>query len=69
MSVREWLRPVSTRGDGLSALIAGAAERFTSVDDAELTPLLDRIGTSRLVLIGEASDGTSEFYWMRARDA
>src|SRR5438105_10748802 len=30
-------------------------------------PLLDRIGDSRFVLIGEASHGTHEFYGERAR--
>ena len=31
-----------------------------------MQPLLDRIGDARLVLIGEASHGTSEFYRIRA---
>jgi erythromycin esterase len=33
---------------------------------ADLTPLLDRVGDARFVLIGEASHGTSEFYRWRA---
>jgi hypothetical protein len=32
----------------------------------DLDPVLDRIGVARLVLIGEASHGTSEFYRWRA---
>src|SRR5688500_13196571 len=32
----------------------------------DLDPLLDRIGDSRFVLLGEASHGTSEFYTWRA---
>jgi protein-L-isoaspartate(D-aspartate) O-methyltransferase len=32
-----------------------------------LRPLLERIGDARVVLIGEASHGTAEFYEMRAR--
>jgi erythromycin esterase-like protein len=32
---------------------------------ADLDPLLDRIGESRLVLLGEASHGTHEFYALR----
>ena len=36
-------------------------------DADDLTPLLDRIGDARYVLIGEASHGTSEFYTWRAR--
>src|SRR4030095_16466900 len=46
--------------------IAAAAEPFDSIESADLDPLLRRIGTSRVLLIGEASHGTSEFYRMRA---
>ena len=35
--------------------------------DADLDPILERIGDRRLVLLGEASHGTSEFYTWRAR--
>ncbi len=51
----------------LPGLIAQHAEAFTRHDDADLAPLLRRIGDARVVLIGEASHGTSEFYAMRAR--
>ena len=47
--------------------IAKVAEPFDSVDDLPLKPLLERIGDSRLVLLGEASHGTSEFYRARHR--
>ena len=47
--------------------IAQAAEPFASIESANLKPLLDRIGDARVVLIGEASHGTSEFYRMRER--
>ena len=50
-----------------SALIAEAAEPFTTIDQADLQSLLGRIGDARVVLIGEASHGTSEFYRFRAR--
>lgn len=50
----------------LPSLIRDAAEPFSSIETADLQPLLDRIGTARVVLIGEASHGTSEFYRMRA---
>ena len=40
---------------------------FGSVDDADLEPLLARIGEARVVLIGEATHGTSEFYRMREK--
>jgi erythromycin esterase-like protein len=35
--------------------------------DADLDPLLDRIGEARVVLLGEASHGTSEYYSWRHR--
>lgn len=44
--------------------IEGLARPMTGPQD--LDPLLDRIGNSRYVLIGEASHGTSEFYTWRA---
>jgi erythromycin esterase-like protein len=36
---------------------------------ADLDPLLARVGDARLVLIGEASHGTHEFYAWRASPA
>jgi protein-L-isoaspartate(D-aspartate) O-methyltransferase len=47
--------------------IARAAERFETLETADVGPLLDRIGDARVVLLGEATHGTSEFYRMRAR--
>jgi protein-L-isoaspartate(D-aspartate) O-methyltransferase len=47
--------------------IAQAAQPFESIETANLKPLLDRIGDARVVLLGEASHGTSEFYRMRER--
>jgi erythromycin esterase-like protein len=35
-------------------------------DEADLDPLLERIGSARIVAIGEASHGTSEYYAWRA---
>ena len=51
----------------LPGLIAQHAEAFMNLEEADLEPLLHRIGDARVVLIGEASHGTSEFYRMRAR--
>ena len=51
----------------LPGLVAKHAEVFVRLQDANLAPLLRRIGDARVVLIGEASHGTSEFYRMRAR--
>jgi protein-L-isoaspartate(D-aspartate) O-methyltransferase len=60
--------PVARRGaDTLPERIARAGEAFSEPEDADLGPLLGRIGGRRLVLIGEASHGTSEFYRLRAR--
>jgi protein-L-isoaspartate(D-aspartate) O-methyltransferase len=50
----------------LPNMIREAAEPIAAIERANLQPLLDRIGDARLVLIGEASHGTSEFYRMRA---
>lgn len=50
----------------LPDLIRSSVEPFTSIETANLQPLLERVGDSRLVLIGEASHGTSEFYRIRA---
>ncbi len=51
----------------LEDIISDNCNPFTSVETADLEPLLDRIGQSSIVLIGEASHGTSEFYKMRNR--
>ena len=59
-------RPARTDA-GAAALIALEAEAFDDIDQADIEPLLDRIGAARLVLIGEASHGTHEFYRLRAR--
>ena len=51
----------------LSRAIADSCETFDSIESADLDPLLDRIGDARMVLLGEATHGTSEFYLMRER--
>lgn len=51
----------------LANWIADHSELFESIETADLSPLLERIGDARIVLIGEASHGTSEFYRMRQR--
>jgi protein-L-isoaspartate(D-aspartate) O-methyltransferase len=51
----------------LSQLIYESSEHFASIDHVNLDALLARIGDSRVVLLGEASHGTAEFYDMRAR--
>lgn len=57
-----------TGGDSaLRALVRETAEPISSIEDVSLDALLDRVGDARLVLLGEATHGTSEFYRMRAR--
>jgi protein-L-isoaspartate(D-aspartate) O-methyltransferase len=63
-------RLVSRRADvnfATSELIAKESEHFARHEAADLGPLMQRIGEARVVLIGEATHGTSEFYAMRAR--
>jgi protein-L-isoaspartate(D-aspartate) O-methyltransferase len=59
-------RPERVEGD-LAQAIAEAAQGFDSIETADFGPLLERIGDARIVLLGEATHGTSEFYQMRAR--
>lgn len=58
--------PTSDR-PALVSLIRDGCEPFGAFEQASLDPLLQRIGDARVVLIGEATHGTSEFYAMRAR--
>jgi protein-L-isoaspartate(D-aspartate) O-methyltransferase len=50
----------------VAELIRETAEPLHEIDTAELGPLSERIGDSRVVLIGESTHGTSEFYRLRA---
>lgn len=52
--------------DPLSSLVATHCEPFGSVDGFDPASLLRRIGDAQVVLIGEATHGTSEFYRVRA---
>ncbi len=56
-----------TRKSRATFLVSECAEPFANIEDANLDALLERIGDARVVLLGEASHGTSEFYRMRAR--
>ena len=51
----------------LARRIGAAREAFDAIDSADLSALMRRIGDARVVLLGEASHGTSEFYRMRQR--
>jgi protein-L-isoaspartate(D-aspartate) O-methyltransferase len=54
------------QAEGLPGLIRAHAEPFEDVESAPLEAMMERIGDARVVLIGEASHGTSEFYRIRA---
>ncbi|HEY0567644.1 MAG TPA: protein-L-isoaspartate(D-aspartate) O-methyltransferase [Xanthobacteraceae bacterium] len=56
----------AARGTGLPGLIAESAERLPDFDDSAFGALFDRYADRRVVLLGEASHGTSEFYRARA---
>ena len=60
-------RPLPADDARIARLIVGTCEPFADLESADLGPLLERIGDARVVLIGEATHGTSEFYRMRAR--
>jgi protein-L-isoaspartate(D-aspartate) O-methyltransferase len=58
--------PGQSRGQTLPEMIAEAAEPLPDPDDAAFARLFDRFAGRRVVLLGEASHGTSEFYRARA---
>ncbi|WP_461326393.1 protein-L-isoaspartate(D-aspartate) O-methyltransferase [Bradyrhizobium diazoefficiens] len=65
--VRRALLPVAPDQEALVRNLADAAESFPSIEGADLNPMMERIGSARVVLLGEATHGTSEFYRMRER--
>jgi erythromycin esterase-like protein len=55
------------KADPLPAMLRAAAEALPPIDAvAEFGALFDRFGDARVVLLGEATHGTSEFYRARA---
>jgi protein-L-isoaspartate(D-aspartate) O-methyltransferase len=54
-------------GGAVATLIREAAEPVRDIEGASVEALLERIADARVVLLGEATHGTSEFYRMRAR--
>jgi len=51
----------------IAHLIREACQPIADIGEVELGPLLEQIGDARVVLLGEATHGTSEFYRMRGR--
>jgi protein-L-isoaspartate(D-aspartate) O-methyltransferase len=62
-------RPSTQRSSprAIAKLIRETAAPIADIEQANIAPLLERIGDARVVLLGEATHGTSEFYRMRAR--
>lgn len=67
-----WADPSASRAaashphKSLPELIADAAEPLPELDDPSFASLFDRFSDRRVVLLGEATHGTSEFYHARA---
>jgi protein-L-isoaspartate(D-aspartate) O-methyltransferase len=57
---------VPPRGEGLASRIRAAAEPLPDCDDPAFGASFDRFADARVVLLGEASHGTSEFHRARA---
>jgi protein-L-isoaspartate(D-aspartate) O-methyltransferase len=57
---------VRTRPPDVASLVAAAAEPLPEFDDPAFGRMFDRFADARVVLLGEASHGTSEFYRARA---
>jgi protein-L-isoaspartate(D-aspartate) O-methyltransferase len=55
-----------SRRESVAHLVREQALPFAAIEGQDLGALLERVGGARLVLIGEATHGTSEFYRMRA---
>ncbi|MDH4107225.1 MAG: protein-L-isoaspartate(D-aspartate) O-methyltransferase [Gammaproteobacteria bacterium] len=56
-----------SREERLQRRVDDACDPFLDIENANIDPLIDRVGDARIVLIGEASHGTSEFYRFRTR--
>ena len=61
------VRRAPGRPESVALLLREAGHRVDDPDAADLGPLVERLAGARVVCIGEASHGTSEFYRMRAR--
>jgi protein-L-isoaspartate(D-aspartate) O-methyltransferase len=64
--VRVQARTAARRGRVPAELLRAAAEPLPMVDDPAFGRLLDRFGEVRVLLLGEATHGTAEFYRARA---
>jgi len=64
---RRPLRIRESSRDALSALVASCAEPIGDLERAPIDGLVNRLAPAKVVLIGESTHGTSEFYRFRAR--
>ena len=72
LETEEHIRATATKApvakaDPVSELIVQVATHIPSIESVNLGGLMNRIGDARIVLLGEATHGTAEFYDMRAR--
>jgi len=58
--------PPSPKTDTGFSVLRAAAEPLPEIGDPDFAKAFDRFGSKRVVLLGEASHGTSEFYRARA---
>ena len=61
------LAPAPSPRGSIARLLGETAEPLSGIADADLGALLERIGGTRVVLLGEATHGSAEFYRMRDR--
>ena len=67
-SSRLWpRRPAKTRAPSATELLREAAEPLPDPDNPAFGAIFDRFAAARIVLLGEATHGTSEFYRARAQ--
>lgn len=67
MPRRRAARGPTVRAEVAATAIDVACEPFASIESIDLAPMMARIGSARVVMIGESTHGTSEFYRLRAR--
>jgi protein-L-isoaspartate(D-aspartate) O-methyltransferase len=64
---RLWPKRPAVRAPSATELIRQAAEPLPEPDDPKFGAMFDRFAEARVVLLGEATHGTSEFYRARAQ--
>jgi protein-L-isoaspartate(D-aspartate) O-methyltransferase len=67
MFARMWPKRPAVRAPSATELIRQAAEPLPELDDPAFGAMFDRFAKARVVLLGEATHGTSEFYRARAQ--